>query len=160
MLEQGGREMSVGGRSARGEEGYLLRHEPGVWVASPIHRQHELDPLPLVLPAEDCKFHAWAIDAISKSDRPFTLFATTRQAASLLHLVRDGLGVAALAAASVTDEFQILDTHDGFPPLPAVGVALMLTENAHPMVSRQLASSIQEYVSQNLDDNLTRQAAS
>lgn len=151
MLDQGELDISLVSRSAMGEEGYFLRHEPGVWVTSPIHRQHEIDPLPLVLPAEDCKFHAWAIDAISKSGRPFNLFATTRQAASLLHLVRDGLGVAALAAASVTDEFQILDSRDGFPPLPAVGVAIMLAEDSHPLVSRKLAGVIQDYVSQNLD---------
>ena len=74
--------------------------------------------------------------------------------------MRDGLGVAALAAASVTDEFQILDSRDGFPPLPAVGVAGMLAESAHPLVSRQLAAAIQDYVSQNLDDDLTEAAAS
>ncbi|WP_417829253.1 LysR family transcriptional regulator [Thalassospira sp.] len=160
LLDQGELDISLVSRSATGEEGYFLRHEPGVWVTSPVHDQHKRDPMPLVLPAEDCKFHAWAIDAISKSDRPFTLLATTRQAASLLHLVRDGLGVAALATASVTDEFQILDGRDGFPPLPAVGVALMIKEGSHPLISRQLASHIQDFVHQKLDDDLTRQAAS
>ncbi|SOC29178.1 LysR family transcriptional regulator [Thalassospira xiamenensis] len=159
MLDQGELDISIISRSEKGEEGYFLRHEPGVWVSSPIHKQHLANPLSLVLPAEDCKFHAWAIDAISKADRPFTLFATTRQAASLLHLVRDGLGVAALAAASVTDEFQILESRDGFPPLPAVGVALMLSDTSHPLVDRQLAATIQSFVSEYInDDNLTIRA--
>lgn len=78
----------------------------------------------------------------------------------MLHLVRDGLGVAALAAASVTDEFKILDARDGFPPLPAVGVAVMLAEEAHPLVNRQLAGAIQEYVTRHLDDDLTKTVAS
>ncbi|MCC9621517.1 LysR substrate-binding domain-containing protein [Thalassospira sp. MA62] len=160
MLDQGELDLSIISRSEQGEEGYFLRHEPGVWVTSPIHQQHLLDPLPLVLPAEDCKFHAWAIDAFSKSNRPFTLYATSRQAASLLHLVRDGLGVAALAAASVDDGFKILDGRDGFPPLPAVGVAMMLTDGSHPLVNHQLARTIQEYVAQHLDDHLTKPAAS
>lgn len=159
MLDQGELDISIISRSEKGEEGYFLRHEPGVWVSSPIHKQHLANPLSLVLPAEDCKFHAWAIDAISKADRSFTLFATTRQAASLLHLVRDGLGVAALAAASVTDEFQILESRDGFPPLPAVGVALMLSDASHPLVDRQLAATIQSFVSEYInDDNLTIRA--
>ena len=159
MLDQGELDISIISRSEKGEEGYFLRHEPGVWVSSPVHRQHLANPLSLVLPAEDCKFHAWAIDAISKADRPFSLFATTRQAASLLHLVRDGLGVAALAAASVTDEFQILESRDGFPPLPAVGVALMLSDASHPLVDRQLAATIQSFVSEYInDDNLTIRA--
>ncbi|OSQ28222.1 LysR family transcriptional regulator [Thalassospira sp. MCCC 1A03138] len=161
MLDQGELDISVISRSEQGEEGYFLRHEPGVWVSSPIHRQHLANPLSLVLPAEDCKFHAWAIDAISKADRPFTLLATTRQAASLLHLVRDGLGIAALAATSVTDEFQILESRDGFPPLPAVGVALMLSDASHPLVDRQLAATIQNFVSDHVvDDSLTKRAAS
>ena len=160
MLDQGELDLSIVSRSEKGEEGYFLRHEPGVWASSPVHKQHILDPMPLVLPAEDCKFHAWAIDAFSKSNRPFTLYATSRQAASLLHLVREGLGVAALAAASVTPEFQVLDARDGFPPLPAVGVALMLSEASHPLVDRQLATVIQDYLNQNLDDDLTKQAAS
>ncbi|MDP2700271.1 LysR family transcriptional regulator [Thalassospira sp.] len=161
MLDQGELDLSIISRSEKGEEGYFLRHEPGVWVSSPIHKQHELDTIPLVLPAEDCKFHAWAIDAISKADRPFTLFATTRQAASLLHLVRDGLGVAALAAASVTDEFLILDARDGFPPLPAVGVALILADTSHPLVDRQLAAAIQDHVNRLVgDERLTAQLAS
>ncbi|NIZ01035.1 LysR substrate-binding domain-containing protein [Thalassospira lucentensis] len=160
MLDQGELDLSIVSRSEKGEEGYFLRHEPGVWATSPVHKQHMLDPMPLVLPAEDCKFHAWAIDAFSKSNRPFTLYATSRQAASLLHLVREGLGVAALAAASVTPEFQVLDARDGFPPLPAVGVALMLSEASHPLVDRQLATVIQDYLNQNLDDDLTKQAAS
>jgi len=159
MLDQGELDISIISRSEKGEEGYFLRHEPGVWVSSPVHKQHLANPLSLVLPAEDCKFHAWAIDAISKADRPFSLFATTRQAASLLHLVRDGLGVAALAAASVTDEFQILESRDGFPPLPAVGVALMLSDASHPLVDRQLAATIQSFVSEYInDDNLTIRA--
>jgi DNA-binding transcriptional LysR family regulator len=160
MLDQGELDLSIISRSEKGEEGYFLRHEPGVWASSPLYKQHKLDPLPLVLPAEDCKFHAWAIDAFSKSNRPFTLYATSRQAASLLHLVRNGLGVAALAAASVSDEFKILDSRDGFPPLPAVGVAVMLAEDSHPLVSRQLAGAIQEYVAHHLDDDLTRPVAS
>jgi DNA-binding transcriptional LysR family regulator len=159
MLDQGELDLSIISRSEKGEEGYFLRHEPGVWVTSPIHHQHLLDPLPLVLPAEDCKFHAWAIDAFSKSNRPFTLYATSRQAASMLHLVRDGLGVAALAAASVTDEFKILDARDGFPPLPAVGVALMLADDSHPLVNRKLAGEIQKYVAQQFEDGLTNPAA-
>ena len=75
--------------------------------------------------------------------------------------VRDGLGVAALAAASVTDEFQILESRDGFPPLPAVGVALMLSDASHPLVDRQLAAAIQNFVSEYVvDDDLTKRAAS
>ncbi|AUG51372.1 LysR family transcriptional regulator [Thalassospira marina] len=147
MVDQGELDLSIISRSEKGEEGYFLLQEDGVWVTSPIHRQHLADPLRLVLPAEDCKFHAWAIDAISKSGRPFQLVATTRQAASLLHLVRDGLGVAALAAISVSDGLQTLDHRDGFPPLPAVGIALLINEAAHPLVNRQLASTIQHRVS-------------
>ncbi|AJD50229.1 transcriptional regulator [Thalassospira xiamenensis M-5 = DSM 17429] len=159
MLDQGELDLSIISRSEKGEEGYFLRHEAGVWVSSPVHQQHLKDPLSLVLPEEDCKFHAWAIDAISKTNRPYNLLATTRQAASLLHLVRDGLGVAALAAASVTDEFQILESRDGFPPLPAVGVALMLSDATHPLVGRQLAATIQGFVSEYInDDNLTIRA--
>ncbi|WP_417812915.1 LysR family transcriptional regulator [Thalassospira alkalitolerans] len=153
MLDQGELDLAVISRSEKGEEGYFLRREPGVWVSSPIHKQHLSNPLSLVLPASDCKFYAWAIDSISKADRPFTLFATSRQAASLLHLVRDGLGVAALAKASVTDEFLILDHGDGFAPLPAVGVALMLSDASHPLVDRQLAAHIQNYVSTNIIDD-------
>ena len=147
MVDQGELDLSIISRSEKGEEGYFLHLETGVWVTSPHHQQHLENPLRLVLPAEDCKFHAWAIDAISKSDRPFKLVATTRQAASLLHLVRDGLGVAALAAISVSDGLQILDHQDGFPPLPAVGIALLINEAAHPLVNRQLASTIQHRVS-------------
>ncbi|PKR53570.1 LysR substrate-binding domain-containing protein [Thalassospira marina] len=160
MVDQGELDLSIISRSEKGEEGYFLLREDGVWVTSPIHRQHLADPLRLVLPAEDCKFHAWAIDAISKSGRPFQLVATTRQAASLLHLVRDGLGVAALAAISVSDGLQTLDHRDGFPPLPAVGIALLINEAAHPLVNRQLASTIQHRVSSTFAPaNTTRKTA-
>ncbi|WP_235285164.1 hypothetical protein [Thalassospira sp. HJ] len=60
----------------------------------------------------------------------------------------------------MTDEFKILDARDGFPPLPAVGVAVMLADDAHPLVNRQLASAIQKYVAHQFDDDLTKPAAS
>jgi DNA-binding transcriptional LysR family regulator len=156
MLDQGELDLTLISRSEKGEEGYFLRREAGVWATSPQHQQHLNNPLPLVLPAEDCKFHAWAIDAISKSGRAFQLLATTRQAASLLHLVRDGLGVAALAAITVNDSLQILDHRDGFPPLPAVGIALLINEAAHPLINRQLASHIQLRVSDAFEPAKTR----
>lgn len=160
MLDQGELDLSLISRSQDGEEGYFLRREPGVWVTSPIHKQHLRDPVPLVLPAEDCKFHAWAIDAVSKAGRAYSLLATCRQAASLLHLVRDGMGIATLAEATVTDEFQILDHKDGFPPLPGVGVALLIHETAHPRVTRQLAHHIQTWLGHEMDGNdLTQRAA-
>ncbi|HCK19701.1 MAG TPA: transcriptional regulator, partial [Thalassospira sp.] len=39
-------------------------------------------------------------------------------------------------------------------------VAVMLAEDSHPLVSRQLAGAIQEYVAHHLDDDLTRPVAS
>ncbi len=120
-------------RSPDSEEGHWLAHDQGVWIK---HKHYEIDkkkPLPLALFQQDCKYHAAAIDGLSKRGIAYQLLACCNTASAQRAIVRQGLAIGAMGRLSVTDDLEVITD---FPPLPAVDIVLVTSINPHPLLAQ------------------------
>lgn len=141
MLDQGKVDVAILTRAPHAEEGYLLKHDKGVWVHG--GKSLENESLPLVLYEPDCKFHSAAIDGMEKQGRPYTLVASSSSATAIKSLLRRGIGISAMAISSVSPGLTI--SHDtSLPPLPSVDIVLAVAPVPHPAFGSHLAAKISQ----------------
>ena len=131
-LDEGKLDAAILTRSAGSEEGHWLAHDKGVWIASQDYQTDKTKPLPLALFQPDCKYHAAAIDGLTKRGISYQLLACCNTASAQRAIVREGLAIGAMGRLSVTNDLQILDD---MPPLPAVDLVLVSGVTPHPLLS-------------------------
>lgn len=141
-LNGGKLDLALISRDPGSDDGIVLRREPVVWATSPHHRAHELDPIPLALFLQDCKFHQWAIAALDAAERPYRVAYTSPSLSALTAAVDSGLAVTAIAQSSLSDGMRVLGEKDGFPQLPMVDIALVLGRRADSEAGKRLAEHI------------------
>ncbi|MCW8345056.1 LysR family transcriptional regulator [Vibrio sp. ZSDZ65] len=130
-LDEGKIDAAIITRSPDSEEGYWLASDQGVWIASPSFVENDNQPLPLVLFQADCKYHAAAIDGLTKQGREFQLLACCNSASAQNALVNAGLAVGAMGKLSVMKGMTILPT---MPALPSVDIVLSVGVTPHPLL--------------------------
>lgn len=137
-LDAGKLDAAIVTRAPDSEEGYWLASDQGVWITS---GEFDLDarPLPLILFQNDCKYHAAAIDSLSKQGIEHHLVACCNTASAQRALVGHGLGVGAMGRLSTTQEVTIIDT---LPTLPSVDIVLLTSATPHPVLTQQLINSL------------------
>lgn len=169
MLDQGKVDVAILTRAPDAEEGYLLKHDSGVWVkgenthkddqiGSPIDASivssidfsiEKKTPLPLVLYEPDCKFHSAAIDGLEKQGRDYRLICSSSSATAIKSLLRQGQGISAMARSSVSYGLTIIDDST-LPALPSVDIVLAVAPIPHPMFASHLVADIsQRFFKQN-----------
>ncbi|MCY9851341.1 LysR family transcriptional regulator [Vibrio mediterranei] len=130
-LDEGKLDAAIVTRAPDSEEGYWLESDKGVWIAG-----HDFDtaitPLPLVLFQTDCKYHAAALDSLTKRGVAHRLLACCNTASAQRALVAKGMGVGAMGRLSTNKDVKILN---GMPPLPSVDIVLLTGTNPHPMLA-------------------------
>ena len=139
MMDQGKVDVAILTRAPDAEEGYLLKHDKGVWVHG--GQDMNVTPLPLVLYEPDCKFHSAAIDGMEKQARAYTLMASSSSATAIKSILKRGIGISAMAISSVSAGLTILQDHT-LPPLPAVDIVLSVAPVPHPAFGAHLAAII------------------
>ncbi|MFD1383218.1 LysR family transcriptional regulator [Rhodanobacter aciditrophus] len=143
MLDAGKIDIAILTRAPDAEEGYLLKHDRGVWVYGSDPSVLEQSPLPLVLYEPDCKFHSAAIDGMEKQERDYSLMVSSSSATAIKSLLRRGIGVSAMAVSSVSHGINIVqDNH--WPALPAVDIVLSVAPVPHPAFGVNLAAKISQ----------------
>ncbi len=132
-LDEGRIDAAILTRDPGREEGYWLAGDQGVWIAAKHFIPDLTQPIPLALFQPDCKYHAAALDGLSKRNLHYTLLACCDTSSAQRAIVRQGMAVGAMGKLSVTDDLSILE---GMPPLPAVDIALVLASNPHPLLDK------------------------
>ena len=145
MLDQGKVDLAILTRAPDAEEGYLLKHDSGVWVKGENTQTDEQiekqSPLSLILYEPDCKFHSTAIDGLEKQGRDYRLLCSSSSATAIKALLRKGQGVSAMARSSVSYGIAIIQ-NSNLPALPSVDIVLAVAPVPHPMFSSHLAADI------------------
>ncbi len=113
------------------EEGHWLAHDQGVWIKHKKYVVDKSNPLPLALFQQDCKYHAAAIDGLTKKGIPYQLLACCNTASAQRSIVRQRLAIGAMGKLSVSEDLEVLTD---FPPLPAVDIVLVTSVNPHPLL--------------------------
>lgn len=148
MLDNGEIDVAILTRAPEKEEGYLLKHDTGVWVHGGFTELLTNAALPLILYEADCKFHSTSIDGLEKRGRRYHLFCATSSATVIKNLLRQGLGISAMARSSVASGLVEIssdeaDVHD-LPPLPAVDIVLSVAPKSHPLLGVRAAADLCE----------------
>ncbi|MFA0725200.1 LysR family transcriptional regulator, partial [Vibrio sp. 10N.222.49.E5] len=113
------------------EEGYWLTHDVGVWISSPEFAFDDVRPVPLALFQTDCKYHAAAVNGLTKQGTSYQLLACSNTASAQRAIVKAGLAIGAMGKLSVTPDLKILED---MPPLPSVDIVLILASKPHPVL--------------------------
>ncbi|OEE67213.1 LysR family transcriptional regulator [Enterovibrio norvegicus FF-33] len=142
-LDSGELDMAILTRSPDSDEGWLLKHDKGVWVCgsdtSLLHRR----PLPIALFDKNCKFHSTALDGLGKFGIEVDLVAFTTSASTLHGLARANLAISAMASSSVPPDLQLIDS-GSLPPLPAVDIVVVTASRSHPLITPSVISQISQ----------------
>ncbi|MGL6313246.1 LysR family transcriptional regulator [Vibrio sp. WXL103] len=139
MLDEGELDAAIVTRAPDSEEGYWLASDSGVWISHPSFEIDDTNPLPLVLFQTDCKYHAAAIDGLTKRGLPYQLLACCNTASAQRAIVRSGIAIGAMGAGSVTSDLKILEN---MPPLPTVDIVLITSIEPHPMLDKGTLAEI------------------
>lgn len=131
-LDSGELDCAILTRAPNSEEGYWLTADQGVWIASSTFDLKAHTTLPLALFQADCKYHAAAIDGLTKRGQPFQLLACCNTASAQRALVEQGLAVGAMGKLSMGNNVRILEN---FPPLPKVDIVLAIAAKSHPLLN-------------------------
>lgn len=150
MLDQGKIELAILTRAPDAEEGYLLRHDTGVWVqgenAQTEDQLAKQAYLSLILYEPDCKFHSAAIDGLEKQGRSYEVTCSSSSATAIKSLLRQNQGVSAMARSSVSYGLSIIKEAN-LPTLPSVDIVLTVAPVPHPLFSSHLAAEISQQFS-------------
>ena len=142
MLDNGEIDIAILTRAPEKEEGYLLKHDSGVWVHGGYPALLEKQILPLVMYEPDCKFHSSAIDGLEKQGKNYHLVCTSSSATAIKSLIKRGVGISAMARSSVSPGLVEIDQAAKLPELPAVEIVLAVAPIPHPMMSAAMAAKL------------------
>ncbi len=140
-LDSGELDGAILTRSPNSEEGYWLTADQGVWIAAPDYQINFHQPLPLALFQFDCKYHAAAIDSLTKRGVDYQLLACCNTASAQRAIVRQGLAIGAMGKLSVSPDLRIVEN---MPPLPAVDVVLAVGAKPHPLLSDEFLKQLSD----------------
>ncbi|WP_261842323.1 LysR family transcriptional regulator [Aliamphritea ceti] len=142
-LDQGKIDLAILTRAPDKEEGYLLRHDKGVWVHAGFPELQQYAELPLVLYEADCKFHSSAVDGLEKQGQRFRVVCASSSATAIKSLLRRGMGIGVLASSTI-DENLVPCDRPYLPTLPMVDIVLAVAPTPHPLVSTAMAQKISQ----------------
>jgi DNA-binding transcriptional LysR family regulator len=122
--------------------GELIRHEPAVWVASPIGTQELRRPLPLAVLPQGSVYRQVAIDALNGAGLPWTIRSICDSFAGLQAAVNAGIAVSVFPRCTITPNVRALSKSDGLPELSPIELVLHRKEKGVSDAAEQLARYI------------------
>ncbi|MGR5234077.1 LysR family transcriptional regulator [Vibrio rotiferianus] len=140
-LDEGKLDAAIVTRAPDSEEGYWLASDKGVWISHPDFDIENVQPLPLALFQTDCKYHAAAVDGLTKRGIPYQLVACCNTASAQRAIVRSGMAIGAMGSISVTNDLKILDD---MPSLPSVDIVLITGVEPHPILDKECLAQLVE----------------
>lgn len=137
-MKRGDIDMAVSTRDDPAHPRTVLRTVPTVWIGAADFRLDPNLPLPLVLHDEPSLFRSLALEALSRTQRPYRINYISPSLAGIRAAVRAGLGITARSVEMMNSDFRVLAEKEGLPRMPDVNFYLYLASmNANPM-ARQL----------------------
>lgn len=138
-LDDGKLDAAILTRQPNTEEGYWLTSDQGVWIAAHGYQLNLAEPLPLALFQSDCKYHAAAIDGLTKRGISYQLLACCNTASAQRGLVQSGLAIGAMGKLSIGGNVKVLLN---MPPLPAVDIVLSVSVKGHPILNSDFLNQL------------------
>jgi DNA-binding transcriptional LysR family regulator len=123
-----------------------LRTSPVVWMAASDYVLDASQPVPLVVPDEPSAYRAMAIAALDAHGIAWRIrhVSTSLAFSHLRAALRARLGVSVRIIEMLPPELRALGEADGLPPLPPIGLELVLRDKRVSQPARMLFESVGE----------------
>ncbi len=121
-------------------DGEQLVEDEIVWVGDP-NRHYLGDSISLVLAPDGCMYRSRVIEELKQQTRAWKITYTNADLSGLVAAISQGLGITALARASLPDNVAVL-RHPQLPTLGKVNICLFNQASRHPVVGQTLADFI------------------
>ncbi len=121
-------------------QGELVLQDDIVWVGDSGLAVHG-DAISLVLAPDGCVYRSRVITQLKQQTRAWKIAYTNADLAGLTAAIQQGLGITALARASMPANLTVLK-HRFLPDLGKVNICLFNQDSQHPVVSKTLAEFI------------------
>lgn len=128
------------------EKGEVIRHDPAVWVTSPNHLVHEIDPLPLAVFHAENVVSKWPTEALDAANKDYRIAYESPSEAGIHAIVSAGLAVAIMYQSVVPENFRILGRKEGFPDLPVAKIVLKKSPQSLSRAAEFMAQHIRDGV--------------
>jgi DNA-binding transcriptional LysR family regulator len=115
-----------------------------VWVTSARHQTHTLELLPFAASSVTCGWHQLAVKKLEDHRRNFRVAYMSPNFSTICAVVSQGLAVAAMPRICVKPGMRILTEADGFPPLGAFDIGLMIKPGKQSPAALALAQHVRE----------------
>lgn len=141
MLDENIIQLAILSAAPDKEEGSILRHEVGRWVHGGYPELLEQEELPLILYEAGCRFRSAALDGLEKQNRRYRVHCNSSSATAIKSLIRQGLGVSALAGSSISADLTTI-SDSKLPALPTIDVILKPAASTHPLFDTTTVAQI------------------
>ncbi len=115
-----------------------------VWVTSARHQTHTLETLPFAAAGMSCGWNKLAVKRLEEHKRSYRMAYLSPNFSTICAVVNQGLAVATMPSICVKPGMRILTEADGFPPLGAFDIGLMMKPGKQSPAATALAQHIRE----------------
>jgi DNA-binding transcriptional LysR family regulator len=141
-LENGDLDLTLTTETSCPPSAELLAVDNLLWVKGDDSNAPDLQPLPLALGSERCKFRPVIIDALRKAGRDWRFVMEVSNEDATNATVAAGLAVKAILRNNIPPGLQIIDDSAGLPALPDFGINLYLPPAGGTQLANELARHI------------------
>ena len=134
----------------------VIRREPLLWTASPLHAPEDEDVLPLALFKPPCVWRANALEALTVSGRKYRVLYQSANSSAVIAATSAGLAITVLAESALRPGLRVLGEAEGLPKLPMCEIGII--RSSHNQAS-PLVSALSEHIISALDNLSIRSAA-
>lgn len=148
LLDGSSVDLAILSKKSNKDEGYFLQNDVGVWAYNGNDAQltqlFNLPELPLLLYDNSCHFHHCAVDGLIQQHQAYRIVSTSNSNSAIVNLVKQGLGITAMAKNSIQDLNIIPHELCPFtlPTLPSVNIELVLPAYPHPSFGRMQVEAL------------------
>jgi DNA-binding transcriptional LysR family regulator len=121
-----------------------LRIDDLRWTSAPGGTAHLIDPLPLVVGDQSCRFRPVVIEALRQAGREWRIVLEVSNQIAQDATVSAGIAIGASLRDSVPDHLQLLDDSVGLPPLPTFHINMQAPRIGHNAVVDELARHVRQ----------------
>lgn len=143
-LARGEIDLAVHAVQSPAENMQLLRKEKTYWVASKYHSIHKKNPVPVAVFDRACWWRDSALEALDKAGKPYHVVFSSESVTGISAAITAGVAVGVVGEDSLCDDFRILTSRDGFPPMPGSKLVLECRESANKTISLALSQAIKD----------------
>ncbi|MGL1930891.1 MAG: LysR substrate-binding domain-containing protein [Desulfotalea sp.] len=144
LFDSGQLDLLIHSNSDVPKRGETICRDHLVWITSSKHLAHELDPVPLAVYNQGCKYRELAIKSLQGANKSYRIAYTSQNTTGIISAVKSGLAITVSGKSTIPSDVRVLGQSDGFPELPSIVITLIKSKNSISQAANVLAKYVAE----------------